>query len=179
MAMLGMTQLISYCLSRVDVTAGIGMVRARLRHLSLRDTSMCAHSDYRHSMRRQEGRDGRGGARERVVPFTWLTFSPVNAWIQSSPHLFQTNSIYLLDLSHFPRGSFLLHLWLESCGLEGDWLAHCQTIVLFSETDGMSLNDDHLFNKFKEWNKKMCSWKWRNSHPLNIGNFRILDYTHI
>lgn len=36
------------------MTAGIGMVWVRLRHLSLLDTSMCAHSDNRHG---EEGGD--------------------------------------------------------------------------------------------------------------------------
>lgn len=53
----------------MDVTAGIGLVWVRLRHLSLRDTSMCAHSDNGHS--EEEGGDGgrqRGSSLVSFIP---------------------------------------------------------------------------------------------------------------
>lgn len=43
----------------MNVTAGIGMVWVRLRHLSVWETSMRAHSDNGHS--EKEGGDGVGG----------------------------------------------------------------------------------------------------------------------
>lgn len=47
----------------MNVTAGIGMVWVRLRHLPLRDTSMCAHSDNGHS----EKEGGGGGDKEGAL----------------------------------------------------------------------------------------------------------------
>lgn len=64
----------------MNVTAGIGMVWVRLRHLSVRDTSMCAHSDNGH--RGKEGAEcgggGVGGGAGVICVFHPITLRPVN-----------------------------------------------------------------------------------------------------
>lgn len=64
----------------MNVTAGIGIVWVRLRHLSLWDTSMCAHSDNGHSeMEAGEEEEIEGETKREFscVPHP-ITFRPAN-----------------------------------------------------------------------------------------------------
>lgn len=87
------------------MTAGIGMVWVRLRHLSLLDTSMCAHSDNRHG---EEEAGGRRCCTKTEFSYVLHCFT----FLAKDDHYsFQTfiNPIHFVGFLTFTLKLFLLH----------------------------------------------------------------------